>query len=176
IERNEEAERREAAKGEEEAELEEEVRLREELEESEKKAKTVGWITTVITSAPAATTPAPPAPAPATATASSTPTLSALALTVKAIVALNASHPRLTKVSFTFDLNLPTQVRFALAKRVRVHHHSRWQPFGSALTTTAKSGANTQTLKGRSVLKAGLYRLTATPAHGKARSILFRIG
>ncbi len=176
IERQEEAERREAAKGEEEAELEEEIRLKEELEESEKKAKTVGWITTVITSAPPVPTPAPPPPAPAPAAKSTTPTLSALALTVKALVALNANRPRMTKVSFTFDLNIATQVGFALAKRARVHHHSRWQAFGSALTVTAKSGANSQVLKGRSVLKPGAYRLTATPLHGKAVSILFRIG
>ena len=76
------------------------------------------------------------------------------------MIALNASHPRISQVSFAFNLNLPMQVRITLAKRVRAHRHTRWQAIRSSLTFTAKSGANSQRLKGSGKLGPGTYRLT----------------
>lgn len=177
-ERQEEATRRGAAKGEEEAERKEEREQaeREERERKEAEGKESEKPRPVLTgSSSPAPSPAPPAP-PAASSASLTPQLSALALTLKAVVALNASHPRISQVAFAFNLNLPMQVRITLTKRVRVHRHTRWQTIRNSLTFTAKSGANSQRLKGNGKLGPGTYRLTATPIHGTARSILFQIG
>ncbi len=102
--------------------------------------------------------------------------LSGLALTLKAILALNTSRPRLPQLSFAFTSNLPVRVRVSLQKLLRRGRHARWAAFGHALEIAAKSGRNTQRMSGRGVLSSGSYRLTATPAGGAARSVVFRIG
>ncbi len=123
----------------------------------------------------------PPTVTTATAAATSAATagstqLSALALTLKALVALNASHPRISQVSFAFTLSAPAQVRVTLAKRVRHHRHTHWQTTRNSLTLTATSGRISGHFSGHAVLAPGIYRLTAAPAHALARSILFHIG
>jgi len=102
--------------------------------------------------------------------------LSGLALTLKAILALNTSRPRLPQVSFTFTSNLPVRVRVSLQKLLRGRRHAHWAAFGHTLEIAAKQGRNTQRMSGRGVLSSGSYRLTATPAGGAARSIVFKIG
>ena len=102
--------------------------------------------------------------------------LSGLALTVKAIIALNRSRPRLPQLSFTFVSNTQARVRVTLQRLVSKHHHSHWQAFGRTQEIQTTDGRNTQRLSGHSVLHAGAYRLTLTPAYGAARSIVFRIG
>jgi hypothetical protein len=67
-------------------------------------------------------------------------------------------------------------VRVTLAKRIRTRKHARWQVLRDSLTIAAASGRNSRRLSGRGVLSAGLYRLTLTPMHGAARSIVFQIG
>jgi hypothetical protein len=102
--------------------------------------------------------------------------LSALALTLKALIALNSSRPKASQVAFAFTINTATQVRVTLAKRIRTRKHARWQVLRDSLTIAAASGRNSRRLSGRGVLSAGLYRLTLTPMHGAARSIVFQIG
>jgi hypothetical protein len=102
--------------------------------------------------------------------------LSALALTLKALIALNSSRPKASQVAFAFTINTATQVRVTLAKRIRTRKHARWQVLRDSLTIAAASGRNSRRLSGRGALSAGLYRLTLTPMHGAARSIVFQIG
>jgi hypothetical protein len=104
--------------------------------------------------------------------------LSGLALTLKALIALNTNRPRITQLSFTFSSNLPAHVRVALRK-LGGRGHEHWLAFGHPFELTVTSGRNTQRLKGSGVLSNGSYRLTLTPAGGAggaARSIVFRIG
>lgn len=102
--------------------------------------------------------------------------LSALALTLKALVALNSSRPNASQVAFAFTINTATQVRATLDKRVRTRKHARWQVLPHSLMIAAASGRNSRRLSGHGALSAGLYRLTLTPMHGAARSIVFQIG
>jgi Subtilase family len=101
--------------------------------------------------------------------------LSGLSLTHSAIVALNHLRPRLSKVGFAFNLSAAAPVHIVLAKRIRVHRHTRWQT-QSSLTILAAAGRGGHRLSGRRVLAAGLYRLALVPAHGIGQSILFHIG
>ncbi len=102
--------------------------------------------------------------------------LSGLALTLRAILALNTNRPRIPQLSFTFTSNLPARVRVSLQKLLHGQRHARWRAFGRALEIAAKRGRNTQRMSGRGVLSSGSYRLTLTPASGTARSIVFKIG
>jgi hypothetical protein len=102
--------------------------------------------------------------------------LSALTLTLNAIVALNRTRPAISQVGFTFTLSAATRVGVTLAKRVRVHGRTRWLTLAGSLTTTATKGHNGLHLRGQHALAAGSYRLTLTPEKGTARSITFRIG
>jgi hypothetical protein len=113
----------------------------------------------------------------ATATTSvTTIQLSRLALTVNAIIALNRNRPRASQVGFTFTLNAAARLRVVLSKRVRVHGHVRWQTLRDSITIAAAGGRNSHRLSGHNVLASGLYRLTLSPVHGAARSIVFQIG
>jgi Subtilase family len=120
-------------------------------------------------------------PAPAASTSLAPPTgaqveLSGLALTVRALIALDTSRPRILDVAFTFTSNLGAHVRVSLQKRVGSHRHRRWQPVVRSLTIAAVSGRNGHRLSGRGVLSPGSYRLALTPVHGLTRSIVFKIG
>jgi hypothetical protein len=116
---------------------------------------------------------------PLTAAPSSAPMvqLSGLALTLHAVVALNHSRAKASQVAFSFTVNLATHLRAVLTRRVRVHGHLRWQELrNDSISLAAAGGRNSRRLNGRNVLARGLYRLTLSPAHGAARSIVFQIG
>ncbi len=184
-ERQEEAQRREKGKSEEEAERREEAERQEQLEREERKrleeasersSGSKSGSSNGLVAQPSSPSPAPAAPAAAPASGPATPQISSLALTVRALFALNTTRPRATQVAFAFTLNIATHVRISLAKRVRAHGHTRWQLTRYSLTISAGSGRIGRHLTGRGALSPGFYRLTATPTHGAARSIYFQIG
>ncbi len=117
-----------------------------------------------------------PAGAGAPATTSTALQISHLALTLKALIALNASRPRTGQVSFSFTLDRPGRVAVVLALRAHGHARSPWRALPGSLALSAAAGRNTRHLSGHRILAAGLYRLTATPAGGSARAIEFQIG
>jgi hypothetical protein len=102
--------------------------------------------------------------------------LSGLALTLRALVALNSSRPRISQIAFAFTLNLAARVRVSLQRRVLSHGHARWQRQARPFTIAAIGGRNNRSLGGHGTLRAGSYRLTLGPAGGVARSIVFEIG
>jgi len=111
-----------------------------------------------------------------TASAKVTVKLSAFALTPSALLALKGIRPRVSAVGFAFTLSAAARVRATLAKRVRVRGRDQWElvPAGS-LAFTAIRGRNHRRLTNRDGLTPGSYRLTLTPQHGNARSIVFQI-
>jgi hypothetical protein len=102
--------------------------------------------------------------------------LSGLTLTLPALIALNKSRPSMSKVAFTFTLNVAVRVQAKLEQRVGKRGHEHWKTLGHALTIAATRGRNTHHMAGHGVLSAGAYRLTLAPAGGAARSIAFKIG
>jgi Subtilase family len=129
-----------------------------------------GEKTTTTSGAPAGPTPTP-------APASPEPVqLSALSLTVNAIVALNNSHPKISQIGFAFTINATTTVRLTLAKRVHVHHRSHWKTLGRSTSASAFPGRNTWRLGGRGRLSPGRYRITLTPTYAASKSLTFLIG
>jgi hypothetical protein len=102
--------------------------------------------------------------------------LSGLALTSRALLALNTSHPRTSQIGFQFTLNVAAHVRVSLQRRVLSHGHVRWQTQTRTLTIVAVLGRNSRGLGGHGLLRAGSYRLTLAPVGGAPRSIVFEIG
>jgi hypothetical protein len=102
--------------------------------------------------------------------------ISRVGLTVRALIALNGSRPRVSQVAFAFTLNIGAQLRATLARRVRRGRKTVWQSLGRPLGLTARAGRNSQRLAGRGILGHGVYRLTLSPPRGTARSIQFQIG
>jgi len=99
-----------------------------------------------------------------------------LALTLKALIALNRSRPRSSAVSFAFYSSALTTVRATLARHVRRHGRVSWQTLSGGVTLTVLPGRNAGHLLGRTMLMRGLYRLTLAPAGAIARSVQFQIG
>jgi hypothetical protein len=116
------------------------------------------------------------APLPAAGGPAASPLLSSLALTLKALVALNHPRPRISAVAFAFTSNTIEPVHATLAKRARHHRHMTWQGLPGSATITATPGRNSAHLVSGHVLGHGLYRLTLAPAGGAARSLQFQIG
>jgi hypothetical protein len=151
--------------------------LEKEQREAEERSKSTGSTGTSGTS----TGPSAGGAAPATQTTPATtpsPTvvrISRLALTLKALLALNHSRPKLSQVAFTFTINAAARVSVALAKRVRVHGHTRWALIRRAATIAALDGHNVRNLSSSGTLGAGTYRLTLTPAHGVGQSLVFKL-
>jgi Subtilase family len=116
------------------------------------------------------------APAPTSVASNPAAQLTTLALTVKAIVALDNTRPKISQIGFAFTITASTSVRLTLAKQVRVHRHTRWKTIGRSLTGYANVGRNIWSLRGRGSLGVGVYRITLTPAHAPARSLTFQIG
>jgi len=110
------------------------------------------------------------------ATGSAPAHISALALTLKALVALNSDRPRLTQVGFTFVIDRAVHVRAALQRRVVKHGRGRWIAVGRTVTLDALSGRDNAHLSGRGVLGRDTYRLTLAPVRGAMRSLVFQIG
>jgi len=129
-----------------------------------------------------AQSPLPPSRAsspPTTSAPAATPTtsvLSALALTRRAIIALNRVRPRVSQVGFAYTLSAATRIRVTLAKRVRIRGRTRWKLISRPLATFAVGGRESRQLSGRGALTPGRYQLTLTPARGAAQSIFFQIG
>jgi hypothetical protein len=123
--------------------------------------------------------PAPADPSPTTppaASASSQVRLSQLTLTFRALVALNSSRPKVSRISFTFVSNLATRLTVSLRKRVTRHGRSHWQTLTRTLQVAAVPGHNTVRLSGRGKLSRGTYLLLLTPAQGSAATFTFKIG
>ncbi|HSZ14763.1 MAG TPA: S53 family peptidase [Solirubrobacteraceae bacterium] len=102
--------------------------------------------------------------------------ISALQLTLRALVALNTSRPKVAQVGFTFLSSAAARVLASLQRKVVKRGRTHWAAAAHALALAASSGRNSGRLAGRRSLAVGTYRLTLTPAHGAARSIVFRIG
>jgi hypothetical protein len=118
----------------------------------------------------------PAAPGSGASTAAAGVHVSALALTVKALIALNRARPNISQIVLAFTINAATQVRVTLARQVRIHHRTRWQALRRSPPMAVVSGVNSRHLGGHGRLARGVYRLTLTPTHGASRSITFRIG
>ncbi len=115
-------------------------------------------------------------PTPPPSKASSRTVLTRLSLTLSAVIALNRTHPGLSKLAFTFAISTAADVRVTLARRTRVHGHWLWKALPGANTIAAHAGTNQTHLSGRGALPSGLYRLTLTPTGGVARSLSITIG
>jgi hypothetical protein len=120
----------------------------------------------------------PPAPVVAPTTVTGTPTtdLSGLELTIKAVIALNKSRPKVAEISFTFLSNADVRVLATLQKRAGKGRHKHWQTMTHPLAIAAAVGRNSRHLSGRAALGSGSYRLVLTTAHGSAQSVVFTIG
>ena len=101
--------------------------------------------------------------------------VSTLALTRRALVALNARHPNLAQVGFSFVASAATTVHVVLARLLRAHGHVRWRQL-HAYTLGAVRGTNSKHLSGRGTLVAGDYRLTLAPPDGTVLSLVFKLG
>jgi hypothetical protein len=120
--------------------------------------------------------PAPTLTGPVTVLSTPPIQIGGLALTLKALIALDGSRPKVGEIGFTFLSNANMRVLASLQRRVRRHRHTRWQTLTHPLAIAATVGRNNERLNGRAGLSSGTYRLTVTPAHGAARSIVFKIG
>jgi hypothetical protein len=103
------------------------------------------------------------------------PLLSALRLTANALTALRHGSPHVGQLAFSFRLSRATTVRVMLAVQIGSAAHRRWRRLPAALAFAAIKGLNGRRLHGSRGLAPGLYRLTLTPAGGRARSIAIRI-
>jgi hypothetical protein len=121
-----------------------------------------------------------PSPAPTTSvptTVISTPAqIGGLALTLKALISLDRSRPKIGEIRFTFLSNANLRVLASLQRRVTRHHHTRWVTVVRSLALTAAVGRNSGHLSGHAGLSSGTYRLTPTPEHAAAHSLVFKIG
>jgi hypothetical protein len=125
---------------------------------------------------PPPSSPAPSSPQPAPAPTPPSLELADLALSLKAAIARNTGRPKITQVGFTFEVNMAAHVLVSLQKRVVKHKHTRWVTVLHLHTIVAAAGLNSQHLAKRSALSSGTYRLTLTPVHAAARSIVFKLG
>ncbi len=108
---------------------------------------------------------ATPTPTPAPSAAAASLRVSTLALTQRALVALNTRRPNLSQVGFSFVASAAMTVHVVLARQVRTHGRLRWQQL-HAYKLGAVRGTNSKHLSGRGWLAAGDYRLTLAPSDG----------
>ncbi len=114
--------------------------------------------------------------APVTAISAPPIQIGGLALTLKALIALNRSRPKIGEIGFTFLSNANMRVLVSLQKQYSKHRHTHWTTLTHPLALAAAVGRNNEHLSGHKGLSSGTYRLTVTPAHGTARTIVFKIG
>jgi hypothetical protein len=107
--------------------------------------------------------------------AGSVPRISALTLTANARAALSHRAPALTQLAFSCTSSRPAKVHVTLSIRIHSAGHTRWRTFPTSLTFNAVKGFNRRRLHGSGNLAPGTYRLTLTPAGGRARSITIRV-
>jgi hypothetical protein len=106
----------------------------------------------------------------------STVRLSGLALTARTSALIAHALPTRAQLVFTFTLSAPARVRVVLTRRVRVRGHTRWAKVPGTFSFTGSRGRNRLHLRGGTgTLEAGRYRLTLTPAHGRARTLELRL-
>jgi Subtilase family len=99
--------------------------------------------------------------------------LTGLALTARASATIARGLPTLSQVAFAFTLSAPARVWATLSRRVLVRGRPRWVAAPGALTFAAGGGRRHAHLQGHGTLASGRYRLTLTPAHGRAQSLVF---
>jgi hypothetical protein len=99
--------------------------------------------------------------------------ISNLTLTASAVAAFHRGGPAISRVAFAFTLNAAARLRATLTRQVRVDGRLRWVSEPDALMLSAHKGRNRFHLQGQTVLAAGRYRLTLTPARGHRRSLTF---
>ena len=105
------------------------------------------------------------------------PLLSALTLTRTATAALDHGRPSVSRIAFAFTLNVAVRVRVSLRKQVQARGgRRRWQTLPYTLTIAAARGRDSAHLDARETLAPGRYRLTLTPAGGRARTLTFQVG
>jgi hypothetical protein len=102
--------------------------------------------------------------------------LSAFALTPSALTALRSARPKVSYVGFAFTLSAAARVRATLAKLVGVRGREQWVLVPGSVTFIAAKGHHRRHLTSRDGLTPGSYRLTLTPQHGSAQSIVFQVG
>jgi hypothetical protein len=116
--------------------------------------------------------------APATTATNTGPTavqLAGLALTPRALVALNRRRPKISQLAFQFTLSVATHVSVSLQERVGKRGHRHWKLVQHS-SAAAVAGHDNRRLGGAGRLSVGSYRLTVTPTGGTARSLSFNIG
>jgi hypothetical protein len=161
----------------EEAEEKETEEAQEELREEEKaraKERTHGFPPPENTNSTVVTT----WPAPTTTATNTDPTavqLTGLALTPRALVALNRRRPKVSQLAFQFTLSVATHVSVSLQERVGKRGHRHWKLVQHS-SAIAVAGHNSHRLAGGKLLGVGSYRLTLAPTGGTARSLSFNIG
>ena len=104
-----------------------------------------------------------------------TPVLSGLKLTFAAARALHRAHPHVSQVGFTFALSRATSVRATLARQFGSGARRSWKTTARSSMAFATGGRKARRLGGSRVLAPGRYRLTLSPAAGRAETIVFRI-
>jgi hypothetical protein len=117
-------------------------------------------------------------PTPATVATSNDPTavdLYGLALTHRALVALNRRRPKISQLAFAFTLSVATRVSVTLQERVGKRGHRHWKLVQRS-SVAALAGHESRRLAGARALGAGSYRLTVAPSGGTARALSFDIG
>jgi hypothetical protein len=135
-----------------------------------------------LSNQPSTPTPTPSATNPTTPATSSSeitaiPTISGLALTKTATAALSHGRPNAPRIAFAFTLNVAAHVRVSLSVRVRAHGHKHWQTLAYyTFTIAAAKGRDSAHLRAHGTLAPGRYRLTLTPAGGRARTLTFQVG
>jgi Subtilase family len=167
-------------RGEEQREAEETEEAEEAVEEERAKAKekakerTHGFPPPENTNSTVATT----WPAPGTTATNTGPTavqLAGLALTPRALVALNRRRPKISQLAFQFTASVATHVSVSLQERVGKRRHRHWKLVQRS-SAAAVAGHDSRRLAGARRLSVGSYRLTVTPTGGTARSLSFNIG
>ena len=163
-------------RGEEQRETEEaeEVEKEEEKARAKEKERTHGFPPPENTNSTVVTT----WPAPATTVTNTGPTavqLAGLALTPRALVALNRRRPKISQLAFQFTLSVATHVSVSLQEHVGKRGHRHWKLVLHS-SAAAVAGQDSRRLTGARRLSVGSYRLTVTPAGGAARSLSFNIG
>ncbi len=101
--------------------------------------------------------------------------LTRLVLTARTSAVIARRLPTLAQVAFAFTLSAPARVRATLSRQVRLHGRRRWVSARGGLTLAVAAGRDHGHLWGHATLAPGRYRLTLSPAHGGARSIVFAL-
>jgi len=99
-----------------------------------------------------------------------------LGLTARVRAAIARNQLALSQVAFAFDLSASARVRVTLSRLLTAHGSRHWVAATGALTLTGARGHDQAHLSGDTTLARDAYRLTLTPIHGGARSIVFAIG